>query len=91
VFLPIIRREDRRRFLLTLLAGTLPTPATAQGPAPGTSKPSSPGRLPRVGYLESGHPSDPESPLFAHLFQSFAEGLRTFDYVEGQTVTIVWR
>jgi putative ABC transport system substrate-binding protein len=44
-----------------------------------------------VGYLESGHPSDPESPLFAHLFQSFAEGLRTFDYVEGQTVTIVWR
>ena len=86
MFLPTIRRVDRRRFLLTLLSGALPTPAAAQGRAPGTSKPSSPGRLPRVGYVGSGHPSDPES-----LFRWFAEGLRTFDYVEGQTVTIVWR
>ena len=85
MFLPTIRRVDRRRFLLTLLSGALPTPAAAQGRAPGTSKPSSPGRLPRVGYVGSGHPSDPES-----LFRWFAEGLRTFDYVEGRTVTIVW-
>jgi len=49
------------------------------------------GRLPRVGYLGSGHPSDRTSPRFSYLFDSFASGLRELGYVEGQAMTIEWK
>src|SRR5205823_7161383 len=49
------------------------------------------GKLPRVGYLGSGHSSDRSSPRFSYLFDAFADGLRDVGYVDGQTVTIDWR
>jgi putative tryptophan/tyrosine transport system substrate-binding protein len=82
---------DRRRFLLTSLAGALAAPLAA-GAQPRTSgAPVARGRLPRVGYLGSGHPSDRSSPRFSDIFDSFADGLRELGYVDGQTVTIEWR
>ena len=52
---------------------------------------NAPARLPRVGYLGSGHPSDRSSRRFAHLFRAFTNGLRDVGYVEGETVTVDYR
>src|SRR5262249_25550525 len=49
------------------------------------------GKLPRVGYLGSGHPSHRSDPRFSYLPEAFAAGLRELGYVEGQTVAIEWR
>ena len=80
---------NRRRFV-TGLGAVLAAPlgAEAQQAAPDASRR---GRLPRVGYLGSGHPSDRTSPRFSYLFDSFASGLRELGYVDGQTVIIEWK
>jgi putative tryptophan/tyrosine transport system substrate-binding protein len=68
---------DRRRFLMTSLAGALATPlaAEAQQAAKGPA---------RVGVLYPG--PKPLGPL-----EAFRHGLVEFGYVEGQNLTIDWR
>jgi hypothetical protein len=75
---------ERRRFLAMMTAALLPAPLAAEAQQPG-------GRLPRVGYLGSGYPSDRSSPQFSHLFEAFGDGLRENGYVDGQTVAIEYR
>jgi putative ABC transport system substrate-binding protein len=83
---------DRRRFLLTSLAGVVAAPLAAEAQQTGSgSTPRPGGRLPRVGYLGSGHPADRSSRLFSYLFEAFANGLREGGYVDGQTVTVEYR
>jgi putative tryptophan/tyrosine transport system substrate-binding protein len=65
---------DRRRFLLTSLAGTLDAPVAVAAQTP-----------PRVGYLSIGSASDPRR---ATLFRAFQQGLRDLGYVEGQSIFI---
>jgi ABC-type uncharacterized transport system substrate-binding protein len=70
---------DRRRFLLTSLAGALAAPlAQAQPPA---------GGLARVGYLGAGSPFNAPPELNA----AFIEGLRQAGYVEGKNLVIEYR
>ena len=69
---------DRRRFLLTSLAGALATPRVARA--------QQAGRAPRIGVLMPGHhPSD------APATQGFRQGLRELGYVEGRTLAIEYR
>ena len=63
---------DRRRFLLTSLAGALAGPRSAE--AEGT------GQRHRVGLLNAAAPGRPES--------AFREGLRALGYVEGGNVAV---
>jgi putative tryptophan/tyrosine transport system substrate-binding protein len=65
---------DRRRFLLTSLAGVLAAPLVAEAQRPGT--------LPRIGILTLSVAS--ATPTF----QAFRQGLRDQGYVEGQNATI---
>ena len=69
---------DRRRFLLTSLAGALaaPFPVEAQKA----------GKVPRVGWLRSGRPGS--SPWEV---DGFRQGLRELGYVEGQSIVIEYR
>ena len=70
------RRMDRRRFLLTSLAGAFaPVGAEAQ---PG-------GKRPRVGLLFSGSPGP------SREIDAFKQGLREFGYIEGQNIAIEYR
>jgi ABC-type uncharacterized transport system substrate-binding protein len=64
---------DRRRFLLTSLAGALATPLAAEA--------QQPGRYPRVGFLRNGAP--PKTFL-----DGLRQGLRDAGYVEGQNIVI---
>jgi putative ABC transport system substrate-binding protein len=68
---------DRRRFLLTSLAGTLaaPFPAIAQPAA----------KASRVGVLMNLYPPDADPP------QAFRKELRALGYVDGQNLGIDWR
>jgi len=70
---------DRRRFLLTSLAGVLagaPFAAEAQT-----------GKVWRIGFLGEGPPVlDPGRPLFVHIAR-----LRELGYVEGQNLVIEYR
>jgi putative ABC transport system substrate-binding protein len=70
---------DRRRFLLTSLAGAFAAPLGGQAQRPS-------GTLPRVGWLGAG-------PAFNNpdLVEAFREGLREPGYVEGQNVIIEYR
>ena len=70
---------DRRRFLLTSLAGAVAAPLAAEAQRPS-------GTLPRVGWLGAG-------PAFnsPDLVEAFREGLREAGYVEGQNVIIEYR
>ena len=81
---------DRRAFV-TGLGAVLATPLAAETqPVRGAaSQPG--GKLPQVGYVGSGHPSDRSDPRFSYLAEAFAAGLRELGYVEGQTVAIEWR
>ncbi len=81
---------NRRRFIAGAVA-LFTVPLAAEAQRVGGGPPGAGGTLPRVGYLGSGHPSDRSSPLFSHLFDAFANGLRELNYVDGQTVTIEWR
>ena len=71
---------DRRRFLLTSLAGALAAPldTAAQPPA----------KTFRIGILSNVPLTDPRG---APLWGAFTEGLRELGYVEGQNTTIVHR
>jgi putative ABC transport system substrate-binding protein len=68
---------DRRRFLLTSLAGALTEPLGAQ------AQPSA-----RIGYLGQNSPSAPSMPA---LLRSFREGLGSLGYLEGQNLAIEYR
>jgi putative ABC transport system substrate-binding protein len=69
---------DRRRFLLTSLAGALATPLAAGA--------QQVGKLPRIGFLSLTSPSD-RPPLLA----AFRQRLRELGWVEGQNIVIDYR
>ena len=64
---------DRRRFLLTALAGVLATPLAAEA--------QQPYKMARVGYLEFGS----AAPGTPHL-EAFRRGLRELGWLEGQNI-----
>jgi putative ABC transport system substrate-binding protein len=66
---------DRRRFLLTSLAGVLATPLAAEA--------QQPSKMARVGYLEFGS----AAPGTPHL-EAFRRGLRELGWVESQNIAI---
>jgi len=66
---------DRRRFLLTSLAGVLAAPLAAAWSQ----------TVPKVGYLSPGAPSDPAR---LRRFEAFRQGLRGRGYVEGQNIVV---
>jgi putative tryptophan/tyrosine transport system substrate-binding protein len=70
---------DRRRFLMTSIAGVIAAPL-AQAQPPG-------GGVARVGYLSAGSPFIDSPDLNA----AFVEGLREQGYVEGKNLVIVSR
>jgi putative ABC transport system substrate-binding protein len=69
---------NRRRFLLTSLAGVLAAPIAAV-----TAQPRE--KVPRVGYLTAGSHSDQGRQ---RRFEAFRQGLRELGYVEGQNIAI---
>jgi putative tryptophan/tyrosine transport system substrate-binding protein len=68
---------DRRRFLLTSVAGALGAPLGVQA--------QQAVKGPRIGYL---HPNLAASP---HLAEAFRQGLRDYGYVDGRNVVIEYR
>jgi ABC-type uncharacterized transport system substrate-binding protein len=68
---------DRRRFLLTSLAGVLAVPLGAEA--------QKLGQVPRVGYISPGSSSD---PFRQRRFEAFRQGLRELGYVEGRNVVL---
>ena len=66
---------DRRRFLLTSLAGALATPLAAEG------QPTA--RMFRIGFLPSG-----PGPAHRRQLEALDEGLRALGYVQGKTIAI---
>jgi putative ABC transport system substrate-binding protein len=69
---------DRRRFLLTSLAGVLAAPRAVEA--------QQAGKVYRIGFLGNSTPA-----LEANLVGRFREGLRDLDYVEGLNVLIEYR
>jgi putative tryptophan/tyrosine transport system substrate-binding protein len=69
---------DRRRFLLTSLAGALAAPLAAE--------PQQAGKVSRIGYLSAG--ALPTYPTFENAFR---EGLRELGYVEGRNIALEYR
>jgi putative ABC transport system substrate-binding protein len=69
---------NRRRFLLTSLAGAVAVPLGAEG--------QQAGRVHRIGFLGNTTPA-----LEANLVGPFREGLRELGYVEGQNIVIEYR
>jgi putative ABC transport system substrate-binding protein len=68
---------ERRRFLLTSLAGVVALPfAAAAQPA---------AQVPRVGVLMNLYPPDAPPP------QAFRQELRGLGYIEGQNLVVDWR
>jgi putative ABC transport system substrate-binding protein len=67
---------DRRWFLLTSLAGTLPAPFGA-----GEQQPA---KVYRIGLLRQGQP--PKA-----FVEGFEQGLRERGYVEGQNLVVAFR
>ena len=70
---------DRRRFLLTSLAGALAAPLAADA-----QPPSKPVRVARVGVLNYAASDDT-------VVNDFRDGLRDLGYVEGQNLAITYR
>jgi putative ABC transport system substrate-binding protein len=68
---------DRRRFLLTSLAGAFATPLSTGA--------QQAGKVPRIGFL------GPPPGTGGQLVQSFQQGLRELGYIEGQNITIEYR
>ena len=68
---------DRRRFLLTSLAGVLAAPIAVEA--------QQAGKLPRVGYVQA------ELPALAPLHRAFIAGLRDRGWSDGRNVAIDWR
>src|SRR5678816_902806 len=71
---------DRRRFLLTSLAGALAAPLAAEA--------QQTGKVFRVGILGNVPLTDAEGQ---HLWGGFIQGLRALGYVEGRNLTIEHR
>jgi putative ABC transport system substrate-binding protein len=69
---------DRRRFLLSSLAGVLPVPLAAE--AQDATKAA------QIGYL-----SGPSLSANAARIEAFRQGLRELNYVEGKNIIIEWR
>jgi putative tryptophan/tyrosine transport system substrate-binding protein len=69
---------DRRRFLMTSLAGALGAPLAAEAQPPS-------GRMSRIGVLMNLYSPDADPP------QAFRQGLRDLGYVEGRNVVVEWR
>src|SRR5262249_61179172 len=70
---------DRRRFLLTSLAGAVAVPAAAGA--------QQAGKLYRVGYLGNFPPTATTAPVIA----AFVAGLREYGYVEGVNFKLEYR
>jgi putative tryptophan/tyrosine transport system substrate-binding protein len=70
---------DRRRFLLTALAGALAAPRAA-----GAQQAA---KVPRIGWLSIAS----RTPEASHLIEAFSLGLRELGYVEERNVAIEWR
>jgi putative tryptophan/tyrosine transport system substrate-binding protein len=70
---------DRRRFLLTSLAGALAVPSL------GTAGAQPPEKVPRVGYLNPGSSSD---PVRQRRLEALRQGLRELGYVEGRNIAL---
>jgi hypothetical protein len=70
-------RMDRRRFLLTSLAGGLAVPLAAEA--------QQAAKIARIGYLLSNPAVNP------HLHEAFRQGLRDLGYVEGRNLVIEYR
>jgi putative ABC transport system substrate-binding protein len=68
---------ERRTFLATLAGGLLTAPLAAK------AQPRE--KVPRVGYLSPGSPSE---PFRRRRFEAFRQGLRELGYVEGQNIAI---
>jgi putative tryptophan/tyrosine transport system substrate-binding protein len=69
---------DRRRFLLTSLAGALAGPLAAEG--------QQAGKVARIGFLGNQNPKEGAASLSA-----FRQGLRERGWVEGQNIAIEYR
>jgi ABC-type uncharacterized transport system substrate-binding protein len=69
---------DRRRFLLTSMAGAVAAPVAVQA--------QQPGKVYRLGYLSLLSASNPFPPRAA-----FWQGMRDLGWVEGQNIAIEWR
>jgi putative ABC transport system substrate-binding protein len=69
---------DRRRFLLTSLAGVLARPLAVEA--------QQVARVPRIGFLIASSPS-----TIATRIEAFQQGLRELKYVEGKNIVIEWR
>ena len=67
---------DRRRFLLSSLAGVLAAPLAAEAQRVG--------KVYRIGYLAVTAPV----PATLPIWEAFQEGLRERGYVEGQNLVI---
>jgi putative ABC transport system substrate-binding protein len=67
---------DRRRFLLTSLAGALAGPLTAETQQTRTT-------VPRIGFIEAGALS-----ANRHFLEAFRQGLRDLDYAEGRNIVV---
>jgi putative ABC transport system substrate-binding protein len=65
---------DRRRFLLTLLAGALAAPLAAEG--------QQAAKIARIGFLSLNRSANPR------LHEAFRQGLRDLGYVEGRNIVI---
>src|SRR5262245_17719060 len=73
---------DRRRFLVTSLAGALAAPLASEAQQTGK-------RVPRLGFLLAG---DPSSPIVISVVEGFRRGLREYsEYIEGQNIAIEFR
>jgi hypothetical protein len=66
---------DRRRFLLTSLAGALAAPRAAEA--------QQARKVHHIGFLPAG-----ASPAHRQQFDALREGLRELGYVEGKTIVI---
>jgi putative ABC transport system substrate-binding protein len=66
---------DRRAFLGTVTGGLLAAPLVAEA--------QTPGKTPRIGFVEAGSRSANQ-----HFLDAFRQGLRDLRYVEGQTIVI---
>ena len=66
---------DRRRFLLTSLAGALAAPLAAGAQQART--------VPRIGFIEAGALS-----ANRHFLEAFRQGLRDLDYAEGRNIVV---
>ena len=71
---------DRRRFLLTSLAGALAAPLAAEA--------QQVTRIPRIGYLAPYKAQDPTSIRYRDAFR---QGLRELGYIENQNIVIEYR